>query len=272
MHVPFSSVIVRRPLRWAALLGFTALSAACLEVEDTRSTTRYGSVTLRATAGSAGVVTARPTAAFFTGPEFALPDSRVLAGSCRTELYVPEIINPGNLNAGESLEFRVGGVTRQLSETVLGSRLYVLSDPGTFTYSVGDTAQLTVPGAAGGYPGSQVAVRLAEPIRVSPFTGPVPGETFSLRWQTDGDENSGVIISLRYGTLGSEASDRQLQCLVPDNGGFIIGPQFLSEYFFSDESLRQIYVARWRTRTVEVDGRTRLFIVTTTDTTLSSAN
>ncbi len=273
MHDSILSAIAHRRLRWAALLGLTVASTACLDVEDTSATNRYGSLTIRATAGSSGVLTARPTAAFFTGPQFALPDSRVIADRCQTELFAPEVINPGNLNAGESLELRVGGSVRQLSETILGSRLYVLSSPPTFEYSPGDSAQLTVQGAAGGFPGSQIAVRLAEPMRVNATTGPVAGETFTLRWQTNGDANSGVLVSLRYGTLNNEgAADRQVLCVVQDDGEFLIGPQLLSEYFASDESLREINVARWRTRTVDVDGRTRLFVVTSADTTLSSSN
>jgi len=260
-------------MRWAALIGLTAMASACLSLEDTSNTNRYGSLTIRATAGSPGVITARPTAAFFTGPEFALPSSRVVADGCSTELFAREVINPGNLNAGESLELRAGGVTRQLSESIVGSRLYTLSDPSTFRYSVGDTVQLTVPGAAGGYPGSQVAVRLAEPMRVGPVTLPVPGETLSFTWQADGDANSGVLISLRYASLASDgAPDRQLLCVVQDDGAFVIGPQLLSEFLFSDVSLRAINITRWRTRTVEVDGRTQLFVVTSADTTVSRAN
>ncbi len=260
-------------VRQIALVTGAVILSACFSLDSSTSTFRYGSIAIRAASGGVGPITARPSATFFTGQDSPLPSSRVQAGQCSPQFFNPEASVPGNLSGGASLDLRVGTTSLAMTEQVASSRVYTLSGAGTFTYNVGDSVQITVPGAAGGFPGGQVAVRLAEPIRVGDYTEPTEGQNFSLTWQSNGDANSGVLISLRYASVSSTGNaDRQLLCVVPDNGSFLIGQQLLNDYVTSPESSREINVSRWRTNNVSVDERSRLYIVTSTDTTLVKIN
>ncbi len=260
-------------LRTLAVLLAAVSTSACLSIEETSSNFRYGSMTIRASAGGQGTVTARPTASFFTGPDAALPNSRVTSDQCSIELFAEEAFLPGNLTAGSSVELRVAGDVFELTEESGTPRLYTLGSSGTFSYSAGDTVTVTVPGAAGGFPGSQVRVRLAEPIRVGPQTPPTATSgDYAITWQTDGDENSGVLLSMRFGSFANEGrADRQLLCVLRDDGAFTVPASFMVEYFSSVPNLRSINVLRWRTRVTNVDERTRFYIVSSTDTTVFDA-
>lgn len=267
------SFLASRALRSLAVLLVAGTSSACLSVEESSNNFRYGSMTIRATAGGQGTITARPTASFFTGPDAALPHSRVTSDQCSIEFFAEEAFLPGNLTPGSSVELDVAGNSFELTEDPGTPRLYTLGGSGTFTYDVGDTVTVTVPGAAGGFPGSQVQVRLAEPIRVGAQTPPSAGSgEYALTWQTDGDENSGVLLSMRFGSFANEGrADRQLLCILPDDGAFTVPESFLVEYLNSVPELRSINMLRWRTRVTNVDERTRFYIVSSTDTTLFDA-
>lgn len=273
MRIRTTSLPTSRAIRTTAVILAAGLSSACLTVEETSNNFRYGSMTIRATAGGQGPVTARPTASFFSGPDAALPSSRTTGDQCSVEFYAPEVFLPGNLTPGASVEVGVGGESFELTEEPGTPRLYTLAGTGTFTYDPGDTVTVTVPGAAGGFPGSQIQVRLAEPMRVGAQTPPsVNSGDYALTWQTDGDDNSGVLLSMRFGSFANEGvADRQLFCVLQDDGAFTVPESFLGEYLNSGPELRSINMTRWRTRTVNVDERTRFYIVSSADTTLFDA-
>jgi hypothetical protein len=183
------------------------------------------------------------------------------------------VFTAGNLTGGSVLDLDVASESYALREAAGSPLLYTLGGSGTFTYEVGDTARVTVPGAAGGFPGSQVTVRLAEPLRVGPFTAPEPGQSFTLTWEQNGDANSGVVVSLRYGAFSSEGEpNRQLICVAQDDGSITIAPTLLADYFASDVDSREINVLRWRTNVTNVDERSRLYIISSADTTLLGVN
>lgn len=273
MRIRTSSFSAARALPTLAVLFTAGMSSACLVVEDSTNNFRYGSMTIRANAGGQGTVTARPTASFFTGPDAALPNSRVTGDQCSIEFFAEETFVPGNLTPGSTVALDVAGNPFELAEEPGTPRLYTLGGPGTFSYDAGDTVTVTVPGAAGGFPGSQVRVRLAEPIRVGPQTPPTDASSnYAITWQADGDENSGVLLSLRFGSFANDGrADRQLLCVLQDDGAFTVPTSFLSEYLNSVPNLRSINVTRWRTRVTNVDERTRFYIVSSTDTTVFDA-
>ncbi len=273
MRIRTSSFSAARALPTLAVLALACMSSACLAVEESTNNFRYGSITIRGNAGGQGTVTARPTASFFTGPDALLPNSRVSSDQCSSEFFAEETFLPGNLTPGSTVELEVAENAIELSEEPGTPRLYTLGGSGTFSYSAGDTVTVTVPGAAGGFPGSQVQVRLAEPIQVGPQTPPTGAQgNYAITWQADGDENSGVLLSLRYGSFANlGVADRQLLCVLKDDGAFTVPESFLGDYLNSVPNLRSINVTRWRSRVANVDERTRFYIVSSTDTVVFDA-
>ncbi len=252
------------------LAAAAALSlSACLSTSEVRGTNRYGSITIGASGGSTGPFVATPTAAFFTGRPTELPTSRTTTDQCGTFAFTRESFAPGNLDAGSALQLLVGNEGYQMEESAQVPGIYTLPGGGSFSYSAGDSIRVSVPGAAGGFPASQVALRLAEPIRLGPVVL-TDDQDLPITWESNGDANSGVIISVRFTTsVTSEIPDAQVLCVVRDNGAYTIPAATLGQYFASNPASRQLNVLRWRTNFSTVDERSSLYIVSTLDTTMA---
>ncbi len=267
------------PLRRSAqgvFAGALLVLGAC-SLGESAPTFRYGVVTIRGAGSSSGSVdgpfVAAPTAVFFTAPETQVPNSVTTVDFCSLQSYVVEQIAPGNMRAGESLQVDVGSDTYSMIESDIAARIYVLSSGPAFLYQAGDTARITSPGLAGGFPGGQVAVRLAEPVRLGPLMNPVMGEDFPISWETNGDARSGIVISMRYAaTSTAGAPDQQYLCIVRDNGAYTIPGSSLTDWYMSPPALREVNVMRWRTNVTEIDERSIFHVVSTIDTTAIISN
>jgi hypothetical protein len=268
MTRPLSRRLVRLALPVTALVV-----PACTSLSDVQGNNRYGAVTISATGSYEGPFTATPTATFFRGQPQELPDSRTEVDQCAPFNYAPESFVPGNLEAGNAIELRVGASTVSLRQPPNLPLVYALPAGGGFNYVAGDTVRVTIPGQAGGFPAASIALRLAEPVIVNAVVTGAETEDLAIRWQPNGDARSGIIISLRFSTVaGTLVPNRQLLCAVRDNGAYTIASGFLGEYYSADPVSRSVNVLRWRTNAVTVDERTALYIVSTIDTTFVVAN
>jgi hypothetical protein len=271
-----SSLVAPRAARRLSAVAAAALAfgvTACLDVSDPDADNRFGSITIRATAGGTGPYRALPTAIFFTGSPSTLPNSAAQTDQCGQFPLTGEQLVPGTLVAGAQLALRVGSQNLTLTESASVPRIYTMPSPGEFVYNEGDTARVTLPGAAGGFPGSQISLRLAEAVRLGPLTRTEVGEDYPISWRRDGDARSGIIISMRYASASSTTEpNTQLLCLVRDNGSYTIPGGLLTEWYTSNPAFRSINILRWRTNTVEVDPRSTLYIVSTIDTTVVLPN
>lgn len=254
----------------AVLFGAAALSlSACLTADESANNNRYGAINIRATGSAQGPLAATPTVVFFTGGESVLPNSATSSDQCGQFPLTGEQIVPGNLRGGSPLDLKVGANSYGMVESPTVARIYTLPAPGVALYQPGDSARLSVPGVAGGFPGGQIAVRLAEPVLLGPLTPAVAGQDFPISWATNGDARSGIIISLRYAfTATSDEPDRQLLCTVRDNGSYTVPGGLLTEWATSNPAFRSVNVLRWRTNEASIDERSKLHIVSTIDTTV----
>lgn len=270
---------LRTPLLHAARLGLTLaagflLVSACRPLTDVTGDFRYGSITVRAAGSGAGPFTATPSATFFRSFEQSLPESNTLQDLCGNYAYTPATISPGNLEPGGPIPLSIGGSSvGSLVEPAGVTGVYVLPEPTTFQYAFGDTLRVTVPGTAGGFPAGQVSVRLAEPVQLGAISVPGPGDDFPVSWVSNGQGTSGIIISLRFGVAQTSVRpDRQVLCLVRDNGAYTIPGGILGDYYASLPDHRELNVLRWRTNSTRVDERSVLHIVSSLDTTASLRN
>jgi hypothetical protein len=261
---------VRAVARLVLSLASLPLLGACLSGEEFETSNRYGSVTIESAGAEGGRVVATPVASFFRGGEIDLPTSRVTGDNCGTFNFATETFAPGNLDAGAALQLQVGAASYQMRQSPQVPRLYVLASGSSFTYAPGDTARLSVPGVTGGFPGSQVTVRLAEPIQLGTVTAGEINQDLPVSWTANGDANSSVILSVRYTSSTTNAQpDVQVLCIVRDNGAYSIPSSLLGNYYASNPASRALNVLRWRTNATRVDDRTSLYIVSTADTTVA---
>lgn len=269
--MPSSQQRARPRLTGVAALGVCAVTTlgACNGVGDPIGKDRFGAITIAATGSGAASFTALPTAVFFTGLSSSVPTSKVASDQCGTFNYRPESYTPGDLSAGPALEVRVGSTVRSMTEPAGIPRLYTLSSPNFFQYTPGDSVRVAIPGAGGGFPASQIALRLAEPIRLGPIPVLNVNDPLTVTWDKNGDENSGVIISIRWASGQSTVAgpDQQVLCVVRDNGAYTVAGSLLGNFYASEPTQRVLNVLRWRTNSSRIDTRTTLYIVSSLDTT-----
>jgi len=254
---------------FAAVSAVSALTiSACSPLDDSSNNNRYGSIALRATGSARPEFLITPTAVFFTGGQTVLPTSATTTDQCGQFPLTVERVAAGNLTAGSPLTLQVGGESFNMIESVVAPRIYTLPVALSAQYTVGDTATVTVPGVAGGFPGGQVSVRLSEPVVLRSLAAVVPGTNYSLSWATNGDARSGIVISMRYAAgSATDGANQQLLCNVRDDGEYTFQGSQLLAWASSNALFRSINVLRWRTNTASVDARSTLYIVSTIDTT-----
>ena len=257
----------RAVARLAAVATVLALPA-CASFSDVQGNERLGSINLTTASSNTGPYAATAVATFFTSQPQTLPSSRVTSDQCGTFNYVPESFVPGNLEAGAEIQLQVGGNAYSLTQPSNLPRVYTLGDRRAL-HSPGDTARVTIPGVAGGFPGATIALRMAEPVLITNEIRADSAQDVAVAWQPNGDANSSIILSFRFtGSLSSVNPDRQVLCIVRDNGAYTVPGGTMGEYFASNPASRSLNIMRWRTNSAVVDERTQLYIVSTIDTTL----
>lgn len=266
-------LVLHRLLRVSAASSVLVLGA-CLETSAVEESNQYASLTVRATGSGSGPFTATPTLTFFQSVEQNLPDSRTVADNCGVFAYSPDIINPGDLAGGDAIPLRVASENIGSLTVPIGvNGVYVLEGGQSFDFTPGDTLVMTTPGVPNGFPAGEIAVRLAEPVQLGPL-GPVEvGVDFPVNWDSEGDENSGVIVALRH-ALGpaSDRADQQLLCIVRDNGRYTVPAGLMGEFTSSPREFRELSVLRWRTNRNSLNGTTDMYVVSTSDTIVSLAD
>jgi len=161
------------------------------------------------------------------------------------------------VDAGDALSVQLSGTTTSLvpTEEVFG-RFY--SPPGTaaVAFQPGDSAKVTIPGAAGGFPATTFALKTAEAIVFQPIAVPPQNNTADLtvRWNA-GDVNSAMLLSLRY-KLATESVTRQVLCLMRDDGEFDIPEGRLTGWQTASSENRTAVATRVRNSGLNLDGAT----------------
>lgn len=267
MTIPRSPIFSRARVAAVLVCSASLSASACLSLSDAEGSDRIGSITISSTMTSQVPRRATPTATFFTSQPTDLPSSRVGSDQCGTFNFVPESFTPGNLLAGASLQLQVGNQSYGMSERANVPRVYGLTSGETFPFMAGDSVRVSIPGQAGGFPPAQIAVKLAEPVVLAPLVVTDADQDLAFQWETNGDANSSLIISLRYtAAVTTEVPDAQLLCIVRDNGSYTIPAGTLGLYYSSNPASRSVNVLRWRTNSARVDDRSQIYIVSTVDT------
>lgn len=267
-----SSSIFRNPAAvFAAALG-ASLLGACGSVTDSYTTpNRFGAISISARNASATQGTALATMVVFEALSVSVPNSALQQSDQCVYASVDTSTTPvrGQFRAGESIGMTVGGASLTLPYSTSLLR-YATPDGSPFTYTVGDEAQVTVPGDNDGFPASSIGVKLAEPIVPEPVPTPVIGQPLTIRWNGTGDPSAAVILSLRYANPASSTwANEQIYCAVADDGVHDIPSGGMGVLLAGPASLRSLTITRWRTNEKVLNDKTLLHIVSTIDTTVS---
>ncbi len=213
----------------------------------------WGFVTIAATKSNTGEYRTTPLGQFFKGALSSVPNAQVVFDSCVPGLSYAdagEIVGGVNfLDAGPQLELRIGAKSETLPRvTGATSTTYQKGVAAPVVYTPGDSIVVTIPGADGGYPASEIRGKTAEAFTHDPVTPPAGTETIQFRWTPAHDLNSAMIISMRYaGPTDNNVLRQQILCAFTDDGADSV--PFRNHRGWSDSTVKRREIVFTRLRT-----------------------
>jgi hypothetical protein len=250
------------------LISAAALSACSNITESTTQLNNYGAITISAKNAASGRATATINAVFFQGLSATAPNSALQQGDQCAYALIDTTSGgaTGSLKVGESLSLTFAGT----SVVMPYSTAFFRYEPATgmnLSYTAGESATISVPGAAGVFPAAAITVKLAEPLVPGPLVVPAVGSSLNVTWNATNDASAAIILSVRYGaTPTSTVANEQIYCALKDDGAFQVPATGLAEFLASPSSLRSVTLIRWRSQEVSPDASTLLHVVSTVDT------
>lgn len=219
-----------------------------LSVGTTGST--WGFVYLDATLNSQDQPETAPKAEFFSANISAVPNATLKNDSCNDVAYSTpgQVSGVTFMDAGDQVTLKLGSQTLQLPRvSTSDGSIYNLSS-GSISYTPGDSAIVTVPGAVGGFPAGEVHGKTAEAFTFDPVTVPVGTHPIQLRWSRADDFNSVMIVELRYApsTTGGVIS-REVLCTFNDDGVDSIPFDAYQNWADQTNTLTEVVATRLRT-------------------------
>lgn len=184
----------------------------------------WGFLTIAAAQSNTGEYRSAPLAQFFKGNLSTIPNAQIVFDSCLPGLTFSEAseIVPGVtfLDAGSSVALQIGSKMDTLQRvTGATSTTYQRAVGSPIRYTPGDSIVVTIPGATGGYPASDIRGKTSEPFTNDDVL-PLPAtETIQFRWSTASDFNSAMIVSLRFARAQDNGRlTQQVLCAFTDDG------------------------------------------------------
>jgi hypothetical protein len=239
-----------------SVLAAVAFVTACDTTSSfTPSQQLWGFVYLNAARTTAGEYRIAPSAQFFRGTVTSIPDARLRTDSCfSVGEYVPPsggITGVTNLDAGASITTTIGGVATDIPRST-GTTSYALGAGTSVAYRPGDSVVVTVPGAPGGFPASEVRARTAEPFTISTIAPST--QTIPLTWTAATDNNSALLVSLRYTPSGTGVRTQEIRCAFTDDGVDSIPVRQHQAWSATSNVDRTVVVTRLRTAILGLSG------------------
>lgn len=207
------------------MLAATAVVVACegrLTIPGQNAT--WGFITVAAAKSSAGDYGSIPLGQFFKGNLSSVPNAQVVFDSCVPGLSFADageiVTGVTFLDAGSQIGLQIGPKADSLPRVSgTSGTTYQKGAQSPVAYTPGDSIVVTIPGATGGYPASDIRGKTAEPFTNDPVVAPAGTETIQFRWTTGHDLNSAMIISMRYARAQDNGVLRQqVLCAFTDDG------------------------------------------------------
>ena len=227
------------PRKSSALLLAVFVIAGCKLSTDLPPLKPISLVTLRSiqdVSSPTGYV-AKALAYFFSERGFSYADSHNPTNSCSgPQPLVTSGTGPSQwLNPGQptQLTLRANGVAPRTVQLLQGTPDAL--DPNVYTNSIeptlypgSDSAIVTVPGAAGGFPAIDVREKTVEDFTFDPVADSGGTGGLALHWTPSTNSSSAMEIDLVYQTDASSSGlNAQVVCTVIDDGDFTVPRSFL---------------------------------------------
>jgi hypothetical protein len=208
----------------------------------------------------------RPIGAFYKYDGLKLPsystDTCFFASYTATS---PPLAFLPTLNAGEVLIMDVSGETDSMYITAeLGMTIYQSLEGTRTNLTPGDTLELTIPGALGGFPAANLILKTAEAFTFNTPDTAAREVPMPVTWTAAPLPGSRMRMSFRFASNNTLTTpDRQLFCDVADDGAFTISAVNADAFRISDYSTRSWVTTRVRTSSTDLGNDATVHLIST---------
>ena len=249
-------------------LAAPAFAAACNSTVDAPAEQPVGYLAIDVDASAPGEAT--PNVIFFKARAPSFANAALASEQCQIGLFDPSASSNSpastGVDAGSAVQLRLGSTTVQLvpRDSTIG-RIYSPANGASVTFSPGDDAALTVPGAhaheavyldwplaaltvpgaQNGFPAATLTLKTAEPVQFNPVSAASTGSDLDVTWAGTSSQAT-MVISLRY-LPGGQSSYNQVLCFASDDGAFTIPGQLLANWRAATTTNRSAVATRFRT-------------------------
>jgi len=234
------------------LAAAAAILVACDNSSTQLKSVPYGFLTFVAQK-SGTAYTANAVGSFYDASGLSIPTGNAPWDSCRVQAYSSSggtslgTIFP-SMNAGGSLQLKVGGRTDSLFPVIVGTETQYRSHfTSGIPYTPGDSVAVVVPGATGdfGFAALSFKAKTAEAYTVQDFGTPAAGSRIDLRWTPGQDLNNTMVFSFRYAGVNADTLNSQVLCQFKDDGADSVPARYATSW--ESASNRSWFTSRVRT-------------------------
>lgn len=247
-------------LKQCAMLGVAMALTGCLNTGEPRGgLSNYGFVTLQARLDPEQDYVLLPNAIFYRTGIVALPSTQGSQDICLAEEYVEPSGGVGSvptLNAGAQIGIDISGNLTQITQGATAR--YVLGATPPPGFQPGDTATITIPGNAEGFPEWTLSAKTADPFTFDPIPYDDDELVFlPLTWTPPTTGGSRMVVSVRY---IREDGVWHLFCELDDDGQHEVDIDVMPEWRVADHTLTEASFTRWRITAEAISGSILLAI------------
>jgi hypothetical protein len=238
-----------------SFLGSTLALSACegaLSIPNNEMT--WGFIQTSALSAGGGTYTTSPSGQFFRGSLNSIPDARVKPDTCISlPNTAPGPLNVTYLDAGAAITAQFGSRTDTIPRVSSASRTsYEVSAPKSF--QPGDSLIVKIPGAAGGFPASEIHAKTAEVLTIDSLSIKPQPAAAQLRWSQSTDANSSLLVEFRYSSSGGTTFNQLIRCAFTDDGVDSVAYDVLQPWIAANAASRNVTYTRLRTQINSIVG------------------
>lgn len=251
-------------IRYVAVLAGILGLTACNSDRFGPAKERTGFISATTYDGGGGAYALRFLGAFYKydGLSTGIP----AAETCQGAPFTPQntsVATIPTLSAGQYLYTSIGGRSDTLFQTSgLGLTAYQLLTVNAVPFTPGDTLTIEVPGETGGFPGTTLKVRTAEPFTHDPIGEGSAGQPLGISWTPASSPGSLMVFSLRFNSTGTaNIPNAQIYCVFNDDGSGQLSAALADVWRATLAESRSVQASRIRQTEVVFDANTRVTLL-----------
>lgn len=234
------------------LLAVVTLMTACKLSTSTNNGIPVGVITMADALQESGRAVMTPTGVFFGATQVQFPSSHVAQDSCLldTPSDTGGAVYSNFLDAGPAVTIQTDSTTVQLLPDTLYTPYplieYTLPADSAIPFTPGSNVQISIPGASGQFPSSNITASTVQPYTFGPIDTVAANDSLLITWSPAGNTATAFSLTLQFDTTaGPGTASAEIVCSAVDDGSLLIPARLVSTWQKALPGTREVRSYRW---------------------------